>query len=215
MTPPVTPPAADERARPASGATRLHDFLPRYDFHEVHETFVRAPAERVFAAIEDVTPREIALVPLPFAAGLLGWEALVRRVPYARLAWRPLLQTATRTAFVLLAREPQRELVVGTTGRFFSLTRGRGRCCRRPEEFLAFDEPGCVKAALDFLVEPRQPGLQRVRTETRVLALDDDARRHFGWYWTFVRPGSGALRSLWLSAIRRRAERPPGAKEAP
>jgi hypothetical protein len=36
-------------------------YAPAFQFHEVHSTLVKAPAERVWAAIKAVTAREIRL----------------------------------------------------------------------------------------------------------------------------------------------------------
>src|SRR5713226_8635465 len=39
--------------------TRLDDFVPDYDFHEIHEVRIHAPAERIFRAVRSVTAGEI------------------------------------------------------------------------------------------------------------------------------------------------------------
>ncbi|MBV8202739.1 MAG: hypothetical protein JOZ15_19150, partial [Acidobacteria bacterium] len=47
-----------------------------------------------------------------------------------------------------------------------------------------------------------------VTTETRVNATDAATRRRFAAYWRVIYPGSSLIRSMWLRAIRRRAEAP-------
>ena len=58
-------------------------------------------------------------------------------------------------------------------------------------EFVAFEEPGYMKGAMNFRVEPVDAGTE-LRTETRVLTTDPASRR--------------AFRRYWLRAARRRAE---------
>jgi hypothetical protein len=77
-------------------------------------------------------------------------------------------------------------------------------------EFVAFDRPGYVKAAMSFLLVEHEGGT-RIQTETRVLATDAESRKRFARYWRTIRPGSGAIRRSWLRAIARRAERRPDA----
>jgi hypothetical protein len=57
-------------------------------------------------------------------------------------------------------------------------------------------QPGTVRVAVNFLVEG-----PRLSTETRVEALDDDARRAFLRYWRFVGPFSALIRRRWLKQI--------------
>jgi hypothetical protein len=57
-------------------------------------------------------------------------------------------------------------------------------------------------------------GRTPLSTETRILATDEAARRRFGRYWVVIRPGSAAIRVVWLWAIRTRAERAQTAASA-
>ena len=62
-----------------------------------------------------------------------------------------------------------------------------------------------MRAATAFTVTPEGAG-SRVRTETRIAATDDTARRRFGRYWRLIGPFSSITRREMLAAIRRRAE---------
>jgi hypothetical protein len=81
-------------------------------------------------------------------------------------------------------------LVVGSAGRPW-------RVGERPRPF-ADDRPGQVRIAVDFRA---RPGF--LSTETRVLALDEGARRAFRRYWLVVGPFSGLIRRRWLVAASR------------
>ncbi|MBI3998715.1 MAG: hypothetical protein HY355_06745 [Armatimonadetes bacterium] len=191
----------------------LDTFLPDYHFREVHAMRVRASPSRLFRAVRDVTPADV-----PLASALL-W---VRALP-ARLAGRgrpglarrrPIIEQALRGGFVLLAEEPDRELVLGTIGQFWKVLGTEPPSVTTPAEFLAFDRPDYARAAINFSVEESCGGSTIIRTETRVAVADPVARRKFAAYWPVIYPGSALIRRMWLGAIKRRAERAtPGSGE--
>jgi hypothetical protein len=195
-------PAEEVRVDPPR--TQLDQFMPVYQFHEFHSIRVAASKERVYGAIKAVTAGEISMF------RTLTWiRRLGRPGPESILnapEHQPLLDVATRTSFLLLAEEPNHEIVVGT-----AVVVPRGwRPSRRPtpEDFRAAREPGFALAAMNFLIEDAGPGACTVTTETRIFATDTSARRRFAAYWRVVYPGSALIRSMWLRAIARRAESP-------
>lgn len=202
-------PAREVRiARPR---TRLDEFAPTYQFHEVHSLRVEAPPERVFRATKAVTAEEIrffrTLVWIR-RFGRPGPESILN--PSERL---PLLEVATRTTFLQLAEEPDREIVVGTVVIAPTGTR-RDELPATPGAYQALQHPVFAKATMNFLIEPVGAGGSRVSTETRVFATDAASRRRFAAYWRTIYPGSALIRRMWLAAIKRRAEGPgdPGAR---
>ena len=78
------------------------------------------------------------------------------------------------------------------------------------EEFAAFNEPGYAKILWTIEVEPRAAATSVFHTETRVTTTDDDARKRFRRYWSFVSPGVRLIRREMLRMIRREAERRAG-----
>lgn len=195
-------PAREERAPSAS--SRLDDFAPRWQFSERHAIVVHAPPERVLDAIAAVTPREIALFETLTRIRRLGRPGPVNilNVP----ADEPILEVATRTGFMWLAKTPL-ELVVGTV----VIAPTRERLPRSAEAFAGLDAvPGFAKAAMNFRLQP-QGHATLLTTETRVFATDARSRRRFTAYWRVIQPGSDLIRRTWLRAIRDRAERVSGA----
>ena len=195
-----TLPATEQRV-PAI-ATRLDEFVPVYQFNEVHSIHVRAPKARVYAAIKAVTADEIlffrALVWLR-RFGRPGPESILNAPESV-----PLLEVATRTTFLQLADEPDREIVIGT---LVAAPPGPiPRAQWTPDNFKALRAPGYAKAAMNFLVE--DAGLDQcvVTTETRIYATDRSARRSFAAYWRVIYPGSALIRRMWLRAVKQRAE---------
>lgn len=183
--------------------SRLDDFVPAYQFNEVHAIEVHAPPEAIFTAIKHVTAGEIGLY------RTLTWIRSPRLGAtdeniLAAPAAKPLLDVATRSGFLLLADGPPHELVVGTIA--FGSSLG---VSLKPttDDYLEFDYAGYTKIAMNFTIAPRADGWSTLRTETRVYATDAGARRRFAAYWRVIAPGSAFIRMMWLRAIRERAER--------
>jgi hypothetical protein len=168
--------------RVSVAATRLDEFAPVYQWYEVHEIPVAASRERVDAEIRSVMPDEIRYyraltwmrrVVSPSTTGVLNPPA-----------GRPILQTFTRS-FRLIADEPGREILMGTTAE-------RGTTA--------------VKIGFNFRIEEVDASHCRLITETRVYTRGRHMVRGFAAYWRMIYPGSALIRREWLQAIRRRAE---------
>jgi hypothetical protein len=193
-------PASETRVEPAR--THLDEFAPVYQFHEVHSIHVRAPRNRVYQAIKEVTADEILLfrtLTWLRRLGQPGPESILNAPE--RL---PLLEVATRTSFLLLAEEPEWEVVLGTL--VLAPTGVRIKAEPTPEDFKTLEAPGFAKATMNFHLEDAGAHTCLVTTETRVYATDAAARRRFAAYWRVIYPGSALIRRMWLRAIKRRAE---------
>ncbi len=195
-------PARESRTRQAG--TRLDEFVPVWQFYEIHTIRIAAPAERVFDAIKQVRADEIFLFrtltwirrggrPLP--SGILN--AGIRE---------PLLDVATKGGFLWLADDRPHSIVVGTV---IAAPPAYRRGTLTPELFKAALPPGFTVAAMDFVVTPDGPNASIVSTETRVFANSPAARRRFAAYWRVIYPGSALIRRMWLQAIERLATRSP------
>jgi hypothetical protein len=182
----------------------LEEVLPRFDASEVHDVWVAARPHVVFAAVKQVTVREVRLLrpleALRALPGLLARRPVFRPNPSARV-----LDQFTR-GVVPLGERAGAEIAAGAIGRFWRLVGNETAAVRTREDFLSFDDPGYAKAAISFLVRPERGG-SRVITETRVVGTSPEATRALLRYWRAIRPGSGAIRRSWLAAIRRRAVR--------
>jgi hypothetical protein len=184
----------------------LDEVLPRFDANEVHQVWVPAPPQVVYAAMKQVTVREVRLLrPLGALRGLP--HRLARRRGFRPAGSAPLLDAFVRAGFILLGERPGAEIAAGVVGRFWRLADSEPAPVRTREGFVAFAEPGYAKAAMAFLVRPERGGT-RVVTETRIAGTSPEAVRAFRRYWRVIRPGSGAIRRSWLAAIRRRALHP-------
>jgi hypothetical protein len=187
--------------RSAGPHQRLDDFLPEFQFSEVHEARVRAPVEAVVKAI-----REVSLADMPTAVVLLRIRAAAsghfRGSPPDS---RPLLDTMLRpgAGFLALDLTDPSELVLGMVG----FVHKPKPPVTTPEQFKAFTVPDGIRVAFNLRVVDEGDGILRLSTETRSLANDDAARRTFARYWRIIYPGSAIIRRVWLDAIVSRAER--------
>jgi hypothetical protein len=197
-------PASEKRVE--SPATHLDEFVPAYQFGELHTIRIKAPRERVYAAVREATPDEITLF------RTLTWirrfgrsekESILNAPPN-----EPILALSTRTSFMKLAEEPDREIVLGTL-----VVAPQGMRLKKdstPEDFKALQDPGFGLGAINFRVKEEASGETVLTTETRVYATDASTRRKFSAYWRVIYPGSALIRVMWLRAIRNRAEKMPG-----
>ncbi len=184
-----------------SPRTRLDEFVPAYQFHEVHSLVVPATPARVFRAIQETTAGEIRFFRLLTTIRRLGRpgpESILNAPERV-----PILDIATRTSFLTLANDLDHEIVLGTVviappdaGSADQLT---------PEVFRNISRPGFALAAMNFRLTPNDSASTLVTTETRVYATDRATQRRFARYWRVIYPGSALIRRSWLAAIRRRA----------
>jgi hypothetical protein len=187
----------------------IDQFLPRFDAVESHTTIVRASPDRVWAAIRTADFGSNGIVRALFAIrGMPAFltaprEALARaRTPvHAPLT----LDAALTHGFIILGEQPERELLLGTAGRFWG---ARGALCHiDPQQFMSFNEPGAAQAAWNFAIRPLVANKTVLSTETRVRCVDPAGRWRFRIYWALIRPFSGLIRLVMLRAIKRDAER--------
>lgn len=192
--------------RVTSVQNQLDQFIPVYQFNEFHSVRVVAPKERVYQAIKDVRADEIRLF------RTLTWiRRMGRPGPGSVLnppERQPLLEVMTHGGFLLLAGEPNREVVLGT---LVAAPPGwRPKASPSPEDFKAVHGPGFALAAMNFCLKDDEGGGTLLTTETRVYATDAGTRRKFARYWRVIYPGSALIRRMWLRAVQRRAEGPAG-----
>ena len=191
-------------AEPGAIAERslLDELLPRFDTSEVHEVWIAAQPTVVFAAVKQVTVREVRIL-TPLEA-LRGLPSLLTGRP----AFRPTRSAPVLDAFTVgvvpLGERPGAEIAAGAIGRFWRVAGNEPAAVRTREDFLSFADPGYAKAVIAFLVRPERGG-SRLITETRVAGTSPEATQAMLRYWRVIRLGSGAIRRSWLAAIRRRA----------
>jgi hypothetical protein len=184
--------------------TALDQFLPCYDFNEIHSVKVKASPEKTLAAVKALTPSELS----PLVGILLGLRNLPSRLTghaiETRTNTQAFLDQLLEGDFILLADKAD-EVVIGLIGQFWKLVGERKTGVTTPNEFINFNQTDFAKVVTNLQVQATD-SYTVLSTETRIGAPDAQTKRKFAFYWRLISMGSGWLRVLWLSAIKRRAE---------
>jgi hypothetical protein len=184
--------------RVAQHRTVLDDVMPEYQFFERHSARIHARPEQVMQAVRQSTFGDMkSLVTLLKIRG-----AVLRLHDSGEFPQDKRVLDAFSTSGYILGGS-EREIVMAGGA---NVRAKRPLEVRTLQEFAAYREQGAVKMAFDFNADDTGGGWSTLRTETRVLALDDVTRRGMGRYWRLIAPGSGLLRLQWLDGIKRRAE---------
>jgi len=162
------------------------------------------------ATVADGSPvaKEMDLQASPVVKGvfwLRALPALLRGEPIRPQGSPGLLEETLALGWRVLAEVPDREIVVGAYTQPW-----HGQVTFHPlppEEFAAFDEPGCVKIVWTLGAEPLGPDQSMFVTRTRVVCTDPDSRKRFRRYWAPMSAGIILIRYVSLPMVRKEAER--------
>lgn len=178
----------------------LDDLVPDPEYRMCHARSISAPPTAVWDELCRVT-----MSALPLGYALEG----IRLLP-ARLAGRRHQPLAGRTFLdvtpipVLFCQPPQVVISAGLS-QAWRLLGGPTPPPLDPVALRAWSQPGWIKVAMEFRLEPTAAGT-RLSTETRVAATDPRTRRLFATYWFFIRSSSGAIRREVLRVVGHRAQ---------
>src|SRR5258708_33956207 len=171
----------------------LGTWMPVYEVAARYARVIDAPVDRVWQAVEAAQPGRLPIV---------RWLFGLRRMSFKQETPRPILESLTRSGFLVLERREREEVVIGVVGRFWTFTSGIVRM-PSPEAWRDYAEPGSARSAMCIHLSPLGATRTRVVTETRVQTFGSEAHRSFRRYWTFVAPFSGGIRKAWLAEIAR------------
>lgn len=176
----------------------IDQFLPRYDFNEVHSIDIDASAEVVYDTLFSADLGSPLIVRVLMGVRSLPTILRTGAIPRDR---KPLtLADVGRAGFTLLAKDPSREVALGIEGRFWKLK--PDLCATDAAAFAAPVPSGVARAIWNFSIESLGANKSRLSTETRILCGDSKSRRRFGLYWTLIQPGSAVIRWAILNAIK-------------
>lgn len=182
----------------AAATTLLDEILADFHFRSRHDRHVLAPPEKVAEAIQRYQ----------FDRDSSPLVRLLFRLRGLKVPSGSPLQALTDLGFTVLAERPGEEVVAGTIGRFWTLhERDNLEAPRDLDDFHTFSPPGWAKGVISLRVEPREDGSSILVTETRVLCMDERARRRFAAYWALICVFSGWIRRDLLAGTARIAER--------
>lgn len=195
-----------ERAERAAGDPSLLDVvLPQYEFQGSVSTHIRAGREQIFRALQEVT-----LADLPLAVKL----GTIRHLPgllTSRLKRQPDEASCSfldPLGSLVLAEEPDREMVIGGIGKLHNLLDQQFVQLADPAAFARFDEPGYEKLVESIRISGGdETSGYTIVGQHRTHAIGPDAHRKFGLYWYLMVGWAGNIAfKLLLEAVKRRAE---------
>ncbi len=166
----------------------IDEFLSEYDFIETHDIAIQADAADIYRVANEIDFSESLII---------RWLMRLRGMSVGNLR----LSDLGRFRFEMLGETLNEEMVIGLVGRFWSL--GGGLQKIDAASFKEFDKAGYAKAVWNFSMD-EDTDSTRLTTETRIKCLDDESRRRFARYWTFIQPFSGLIRMEMLRTIKRR-----------
>jgi hypothetical protein len=179
----------------------IDDLLPAPHFRERHERRIAAPPAAVWEAVHELRLGDLAL-----SRALMAIRLLPARLAGGKEASRMVDGRLLEEGPVpVLATEPDHAVLAGGVLQPWKIAGGEDPPALDAPALQAFAEPGWVKVGFDLVIEPAGAG-SRLTTETRVTATDAGTRTRFGFYWLFIRAGSGLIRRDMLRAVARRAE---------
>jgi hypothetical protein len=192
--------------RPVKHATLIEGIVPETEFRDVISVTVNAEPAAILDALHGVTVDDM---PLAKAMGTLRYlpARLLGRPGVESAAGEPFMESLLKNGTVVLAEDPEREVVVGSAGKYHQLLDQEPRPFTSAEEFRAFSDPDFQKLVMSLRVEPTgTPGLNRLILEHRTQPLSEASRRRFRRYWRVIKPTGAFVTRQLLWAAKRRAE---------
>ena len=194
--------------RNAQTPALLDSWMPSYDVAARYSIPIAASPAQVYAALMATDFSRpwvvrglmgVRLIPALLRSPVTTWQRLFRPPGRARAS----LTNLEHSDFILLQELPPREIVMGITGRFWTLAAEIVRI--PPERFRESLPVGLAQAAWNFEITETPDGAE-LGTETRVRCADPATSRKFRRYWRLVAPGSGLIRHALLGQVRQEAE---------
>ena len=183
----------------------LEGFAPTPDASEIHRIKIAAPPQVVYRVLWTADLGRSPLVKMLLA--LRSLPTLFSTRAKGSSGQELTLQAFIDAGFGRLAEEPEREIVLGVSGRFWRPTGNLEPFARE-----AFSRPvprGMAQAVWNFSVLPAGDRGSILTTETRVTCGDTASRFKFRLYWLVIKPLSGLIRVIMLRAVRHAAESRP------
>ena len=123
----------------------LDEVMPDYDVRAYHQTFIRASPAQVYATLKNMNFRS-------------SW--LVRVLLWLRAGGGPVqaitLEQLWQSGLLLLNDTPNKEVVLGLIGRFWTPSGGRLKI--QPSQFIPFNGPGLWQSCFQLFVDRTTTG---------------------------------------------------------
>ena len=177
---------------------KIDEFVSDYDFGASYDIHISAPPSVVYERLLWLDFNEV------WINRILETLRTGKLVSPSRVA-ATLSQRLQGTGFVMLAKVPNEELLMGIAGRFWRPD--GGRCLDlRVGDFVEFTRRGYAKVAWNFSLRADASGETVLSTETRTKCFGRAATWKFGIYWYLIYPFSGLIRKAILNRVKSDAE---------
>jgi len=180
---------------------KIDILLRDYSFNEYHEVKINASVEEVKHALHTTSVADIpAVLFLLKIRGIANDNDQRDKV----INNKPCTDSLSTPEFKFIVTDPNE---------FISVMILKASAKALPpeittaEQFMAFDEPGYVKVAINFRFVSLGNKQTLLTTETRNLPITSKDRLIFGRYWRIIYPGSAIIRRVWLDALAQKAEK--------
>ena len=173
----------------------ITELMPNYSLRQVDHVAVAAEPPQAYAVA-----RNVEMYRVPFVRRLFWLRTLPERIAHWLRGKSQELNRSSRidditgagSGFLLLGERPDREVVVGSVGKFWQPTIEFVPVT--PAEFRTFERPGYGKLAWCIRVDPRIGGGSWITIELRVGATDVMSLSRFRRYWWLIGRFSHAIR---------------------
>lgn len=188
--------------------SQITKFLPKAEYSGEASVVIHAPADAIFSAIRKVTLADMPIANLLGSLRYLPAKSLGSAEPETPVRQIPFLEVVqTEGGNIILAEQPDREIVIGAIGKFHNLMDQQVVPLRSAADFIAFNQPDYQKLAMSFLLSPTENGsAYRLSLIHGTHGLSRAASLKFALYWLGIKPGGNFVSWLMLRAIRALAE---------
>jgi hypothetical protein len=182
--------------------------MPAFDATRIEHLVIHAPPATVFDAaihadLVDAVRRSRMVHGLFALRGSAERvAAIARRIEVSAPSDLPSMRLADLPEhgdWVRLGEDPPNEFAFGAIGRFWAAETSWTES--DSGAFAAFDRPGYAKIAASLSLRAYGDQDTLLTYEARTKATDEDSRRQFLRYWTFVSPGVGIVMRSALKVI--------------
>lgn len=179
----------------------LDRYMPDPEVAERHCIGVQAPTDVTYdtCCAFDVDEMRIAGFLFDTRARIMGVKPVA-----AEKTHTGFVENMKKYGWTVLEETPGHEIVFGVGAQPWIADAGFRTI--PADQFTEFNEPGWVKIIMNVSVDSVARCCSLVTTETRALATDAEARKHFRRYWSLVVPGVKIIRITMLRAIKAAAE---------
>lgn len=186
---------------------QIDGLMPTYSFNELHEVRIKASPDEVKEVFRVTGVNDIPIVHLLMKIrGIADEDVDLSDRASSNKAGTDTFTTPDFNFFVVAPDEYIAVMILKPTMISGNKEKPAPPEISTLEQFIAFNEPGYMKVAINFRIIGIENKETLLTTETRVDGTTKTDSYVFGRYWRVVYPGSAIIRRVWLDTIKKKAE---------